>query len=356
MFKQNIKGKAQTVLGLIEGSELGITLSHEHLFIDMCSSKTEPESPEERKLAHQKIDLSNLWFARQHRFSSEDNLLLDDEHLAIQEALYYKKAGGKTIVDMTCNNIGRNPARLVNVAKATGLNIIMGTSYYHAKSHKPELNLDSRTEEDIAQEFIKDITIGVDNTGVKAGVIGEIGCTWPLEKKEKKVLRAAGIAQRETGTAINIHPGRHQDALFQYVEILGDVGVNLNRVAISHITGSLSMSARDTRARLAEKGFYLEYDMFGRDGFWPTSPGAPHDVASDVIRINQIMELIKDGFLDRVLISQDVCFKIMLRSYGGGGYSFTLDIIVPKMLEKGLTEQQLHTILVDNPQRLFTLA
>jgi phosphotriesterase-related protein len=317
---------------------------------------TEPKDAEERKLAHQKIKLSNLWFARQHRFSSGDNLLLDDEHLAIQEALYYKKAGGKTIVDMTCNNIGRNPARLVNVSKATGLNIIMGTSYYHAKSHDPVWKLDSKTEEDLADEFIRDITVAVGDTSIKAGVIGEIGCSWPLEDNERKVLRAAGIAQRKTGAAINIHPGRHQDALFQYVELLKDAGVDLKRVAISHITASLPLSARDTRARLAEKGFYLEYDMFGRDGFWPTSPGAPHDVASDVMRINQIMELIEDGFLDRVLISQDVCFKIMLRSYGGGGYSFILNIIVPKMREKGLTEQQIHTILVDNPQRLFAFA
>ena len=86
----------------------------------------------------------------------------------------------------------------------------------------------------------------------------------------------------------------------------------------------------------------------------PTSPGAPHDVASGIMRINQIMELIQDGFLDRVLISQDVCFKVMLRSYRGRGYSFILDIIVPKMLEKGLTEQQIHAILVDNPQQLLT--
>ena len=356
MFKQDIKGKAQTVLGLIEGNELGITLPHEHLFIDMRCTMEEPKGPDKKEIAHHRIDLSNLWFARHHRFSSEDNLLLDDEHLAIQEASYYKEAGGKTILDMTCNNIGRNPARLVNVSKATGLNIIMGTSYYHAKSHGPMLKLDSKTEDDLAQEFITDIAVGIGDTGVKAGVIGEIGCTWPLEENERKVLRAAGIAQIKTGAAINIHPGRHPDALFQYIELLEDIGVNLNRVAISHITASLPMSARDTRARLAEKGFYIEYDMFGRDGFWPTSPGAPHDVASDVIRINQIMELIVDGLLDRILISQDVCFKIMLRSYGGGGYSFILDIIVPKMLEKGFTEQQIHTILVDNPQRLFTFA
>jgi len=353
MAKQDVRGKAQTVLGLIDGSELGITLPHEHLFIDISIVFTEPIDPEEKKLAHQKITMENLSYVRYHRFSSEDNAVLGNEGMATREVVYFKKAGGKTIVDLTCINIGRNPAGLVNVAKATGLNIIMGTSYYTAQSYAPEMKIDSRTEEDIAGEFIRDITAGVGDTGIKAGIIGEIGCSWPLEEGERKVLRAAGMAQQETGTAINIHPGACKEAPFEYIKVLEGAGADPSRVVISHMTRTFPISARDDRAKLAEKGCYLEYDMFGRDGTYPT-PIGPYDDANDTIRINEIMELIEDGFLDRILISQDVCFKIQLRAYGGGGYSLILKIIVPRMLEKGMTEEQIHTILVDNPKRIST--
>jgi phosphotriesterase-related protein len=357
MAKPNVKGKAQTVLGLVDGKELGITLPNDHIYCDISRFlMTEPTDLEEKKLAHQKITLENLWFARHHIFSSEDNMVLDDEGLAIREVIYFKEAGGKTIVDLTPIGVGRNPTGDANVAKATGLNIIMGTSYYTSVSYTPEMKIDSRTEEDIAAEFIRDITIGVGETGIKAGIIGEVGCNWPIAEVEEKVLRAAGIAQQETGVAINIHPGACEDAPFEHIEMLEKVGVDPSRVIISHMTRSFPIPARDSRVRLAEKGCYLEFDLFGRDGDHPISPYMSHDIANDTTRINLIMELIEDGFLDRILISQDTCYKAMLRSYGGGGYSYILKIIVPKMLKKGITEEQIHTILVENPKRAITFA
>lgn len=356
MAKQDIKGKAQTVLGLVDGDELGITLPHEHLFIDQRTYLREPSDPEGKRLAHKKITLKNLSYARYHKFNSEDNLVLDDEEVAIRETMYFKEAGGKTIVDMSCINIGRNPRGLVNVAKATGLNIIMGTAYYIGQSYTPEMKIDSRTEEDIAEDFIRDIRVGIEHTGIKAGIIGEAGFSWPLEKGEEKVLRAVGIASEETGSAINIHPGAltiEQNAPFEYIRVLKDVGASPNRVVFSHSSRTFPISARDTRARLAEMGCYLEYDMFGSDGIYPL-PMSPYDVANDAIRLSIIMELIEDGFLNRILISQDVCMKVQLRAYGGGGYSHILKNVVPKMQGKGMTEEQIHTILADNPRRINT--
>jgi len=353
MVEQNVKGKAQTVLGLVEGSELGITLPHEHFLVDASSYMREPSDPEEKKLAHQKINMENLWYARYHKFSCEDNLVLDDIDMAIREAMYFKQAGGKTIVDMTPINIGRVPQTLVDIAKATSLNIIMGTAYYLAMSYTPEMKMESRTVESIAQEFTRDITVGVGDTGIKAGIIGELGCSWPLDKGEEKVLRAAGIAQQETGAAINIHPGGHPDAPFAYAKILEEVGADTNRVVLSHTERGFPISARSERARLAEKGCYLEFDQFGFDAQWPLSTGTL-DPPNDVIRITMIMELIEDGFLDRILVSQDVCTKLALRFYSGGGYAHILKNIKPKMLAKGMTEEQIHTLLVDNPRRINT--
>ena len=356
MAKSDVKGKAQTVLGLIDGSELGITLPHEHFFIDSRCYMTEPTDPEEKKLAHQKITLENLWYARSHNFNSEDNLLLDDDELAIREAMYFKEAGGSTIVDLTCISSGRNPTRLVNVAKVTSLNVVMGTCYLIARSYTPEMHIDSRTEEDIAEEFIRDITVGVGDTGIKAGIIGEIGISIPMREGERKVLRAAGLAQQETGAAINIHPGGCQDSPFECIEILEEVGADLSRVAFSHMGRTFPISARGSRDRLAGKGCYLEYDGFGFDVTYPTQTAemCPYDRPNDAIRITIIKELIEDGFLERVLISQDVAWKVILRAYGGGGYSHILKSILPQMRAKGMTEEQINTILVENPQRILT--
>jgi len=279
----------------------------------------------------------------------------DDEVLAIREVMYFKDAGGKTIVELTPIGVGFNLEGLVNVAKATGVNIIMGTSYYTARSYTPQMKMDSRTVEDIANEFIRNITVGVADTGIKAGIIGEIGCNWPLVEVERKVLRAAGIAQQETGAAINIHPGADEDAPLKHIKDLEEVGADPSRVVISHMTRTFPISARHARAKLAEKGCYLSFDLFGRDGEHPDSPYMSHDMANDVTRINEIIELIEDGFLDRVLISHDTAFKTMLRSYGGGGYSYILKIIVPKMLKKGIKEEQIHSILVENPKRAIVL-
>jgi phosphotriesterase-related protein len=352
-----IRGKAQTVLGLINGSELGITLPHEHIFSDFSSFLLEkPIDFEEERLAHEQITLENLWFSRHHRLSSEDNMKFDDEVLAICEVTYFRDAGGKTIVDLTPIGVGYNPEGLVNVPKATGINIIMGTSYYTARSYTPQMKMDSKTLEDLANEFIRNITIGVADTDIKAGLIGEIGCNWPLVEVERKVLRAAGIAQQETGVAINIHPGADEDAPLKHIKDLEEVGADPSHVIISHMTRTFPIPARYARAKLAEKGCYLSFDLFGRDGDHPASPYISHDMANDVTRINEIMELIKDGFLDHILISHDMAFKTMLRSYGGGGYSYILKIIVPMMRRKGMTEEQIHTILVENPKRAITIA
>lgn len=170
------KGTIQTVLGSIKVDDLGIVLPHEHFFIDQTMWFIEPSEPEDKEMARQPISLENLWWVRSHKSSSLDNLRLMsiDEETAINEAMRFKKAGGNTIVELTPNNVGRNPQRLVRVAQATGLNMIMGTAYYVESSYHPEMKMNSRTVEDIADEFVRDIVEGVGEGGVRAGIIGEL--------------------------------------------------------------------------------------------------------------------------------------------------------------------------------------
>lgn len=353
MERTRLKGKVQTVLGVIEAGELGSTLPHEHLFLDGSSWFIEPSEPEEKELVHQPICLENLGWIRSHRKSNLDNLRPVDEETAIEEALRFKKAGGNTIVELTPNNVGRSPSGLVRVAQATGLNVIMGTAYYLEQSYRPEMHMDSRTQEDIAEEFVRDITAGVDDSGVKAGIIGELGCSWPLTRNERKVLRAAAMAQQWTDAPINVHPGFHEDAPLEIINVLNDAGAEPNRVIISHI--SIATSARANRCKLAEMGCYLEWDLFGSDGEYPLYP-APFDTPNDMGRVRQIIQLIEDGYLRQILISQDIWLKMRLSRFGGGGYAHIWNNVIPLMRSKSITEEQIHAIVVENPGRALTFA
>jgi len=294
------------------------------------------------------------------------NLQPFEEELALDEVMLFQKAGGRTIVEQTPNNMGRAPGKLVYVAQTTGLNIIMGTAYYRetqlvsqpAKNHNwvakrlssyPDIA--SVSEEAIAEEFIRDITQGAGDTGVHAGFIGEIGCSWPLTSNERKVLRATVIAQGKTGALITVHPGWFEDSPLAILDVLAEAGADLRRVVMSHM--SIAVGSHDTRVKLAKTGCYLEWDLFGWDGVFPQQP-TPLDIPSDQGRIRQIMQLIEEGYLNQILISQDICAKIRLARYGGTGYAHILHNIVPIMKQKGVTEAQIKTIMVDNPMRAFT--
>src|SRR3984893_1054819 len=189
MATHAVAGQAQTVLGPIAGDAMGITLPHEHLLIDFEVMFREPATGAERGLSRQPVSLANLGWARHHFSSNLDTLQLLDETVARDEALLFKHAGGQTFVDPTNRGLARDPLALARVARATGLNIIMGSGYYVAAAHSPDMG--DSTADDVARDMVPDLTVGVGDTGVRAGFIGEIGSTWPWTENEKKVVRAA---------------------------------------------------------------------------------------------------------------------------------------------------------------------
>ena len=192
-----MKGKVRTVLGDIEPAEVGMTSMHEHLFIDFTVVFQPPVEATAKARAYEPVSLSNLGRIRYDPFSSATNLLLLDEDEAIEEVGHFKRVGGGTIVDVTTIGIGRDPVGLANIARATGANIVTGAGYYIAPSH-PD-GMDDVTVDDLTAEMVTDVTTGIGNTGIRAGIIGELGCGWPLHDNERKVLLAAAVAQQETG-------------------------------------------------------------------------------------------------------------------------------------------------------------
>jgi phosphotriesterase-related protein len=352
MERSNKNGDVQTVLGRISPDELGITLPHEHLLLDMSYYFVEPTEVRQKNMAYSPVCMELASWLRVHRLQNLDNLKLESEETAIREALLFKHAGGNSIVELSNIGMSRNPEGLVRISQATDLHIIMGSGYYIDISH-PE-DLIRKTEEQIAREIIHDIVDGVRDTGIRAGIIGEIGCSVPLTESERKVLRASAIAQRCTGAALNVHPSKNDDIVSEIVDIIQNAGGDLSRTIISHV--SYSCFQMETLFKLAERGCLLEIDNFGR----PVVPfdfyifKRHQDAPSDADRIKTVKELIENGYLNRILISTDNCLKHNLTSYGGNGYAYILDTIIPWMKTKGIENKDIQQILVENPKRVLT--
>lgn len=355
MEKRASKGKVQTVLGLLDPDSLGITSMHEHLLADLSVFFIEPEVASARAIAHQPLRLDNLYYVRYNANSNLDNLKLTDESMAIYEAMRFKLAGGSTLVEMSTIGLARDPTGLARIARATGLNIIMGTGFYFGVSQSPDML--SLEEDEITALLITEITNGVGETGVRAGVIGEVGVSAPIEDFERKSLRAAAAAQQETGAIINVHPSHpiiKDDLVLENVKILKDAGADLSRVVISHMD-CMEFSSEIIHA-LLDAGCCIEYDTFGMEGIYTPYFGHHQNTPTDKQRIQDIMALIDEGYIEQIAIASDRCNKYLLTSYGGGGYEHILRNDVPLMKVLGMDEQQIRTLLVENPKRLLPFA
>jgi phosphotriesterase-related protein len=344
-------GQVQTVLGAIAPETIGVTLPHEHLLIDFSVMFAEPAMARDGARAREPVSLANLGWVRQHFNANLDNLQLQDETLARDEILLFKEAGGRTVVDPTPRTLARDPAALARLARATGLNIVMGAGYYVAASHPPDM--DRRSEDALAREMIADVTGGVGESGIRAGLIGEIGTTHPFTANEEKVLRAAVTAQRETGAPLMIHPGRHAAMPMALAELVQRAGGDLGRTIMCHLCRTIA----DVRAviDLARTGLWLEYDLFGTENsYYPYNPS--FDMPNDGGRMAHVLALIEAGYGARLLLSHDVAYKTSLVRYGGHGYHHLLVNVVPRLRAKGVDDAGIRQLLVENPARAFAFA
>ena len=350
MANHDMAGKIQTVTGPISPERLGVTMTHEHLLVSDPEAIANPPTEASRKrLFYEPISTEVLANIRNYGILTVDNANLTDVSTAIEEAMLYKQYGGDTIVDPTCIGLGRDPTGLARIARATGLNIIMGGSYFVDVAHPPDM--DSRSEDELSQQLARDVTEGVDGTGIKSGVIGEVGCSWPLADNERKVLRASGRAQRITGAPLYIDPGRNENAPLEILEVLSSVGADLAHTNMCHI--ERTVLKRGVLKQVAESGCYIGVDLFGREqSYYPSN--VAFDMPNDATRMDLIEWLSSEGHGDRVVVSQDVATKHRLFKNGGHGYFYLLAHIVPRMRARGFSDGLIQEILVDNPKRMLT--
>lgn len=342
-------GTVQTVLGPVAADALGVTLHHEHLFI-RNPSFVEPDAATAGARGDEPVGLDNLGWIRWNWTSNRDNLRLDDEETAVAELARFRTAGGLTIVDPTVRGIGRDAAALQRVARRTGLHLVMGCGYYVAETHPP--GLAERSPEAIAADLLSDLGEGVDRTDARAGFIGEIGCSWPMRDAEERVLRAASIAQRQTGVALMVHPGRDRRAPFEIVEILRREGVDLSRVVLAHLDRTIT--DLDGLRALAADGPWLALDNIGLEPSHYPFPVAGIDTLSDAQRLDLLARCLDAGLGDRMLLSQDICTKHRLARFGGHGYDHLLTNIRPWMLRRGFQPADIARLFVHNPARMLS--
>ena len=286
---------------------------------------------------------------------------LTDERVAAAEVLYYMSRGGSTIVDVTSLGIRRDPLALARLSVTTGLNVVMGSSWYSKMTHPQDM--DDRSVEDLLGKIVRDINVGVDDTGVRSGIIGEVGINGnPLTPNEIKVIRASARASRASGAAISLHWGGVGREKFEVARVIVEEGGDLTRTIFGHsdlIAGDL-----DLMLELLELGVYIQFDLLGRvvvPLMWaPLDPQNPWpdylSISGTALVADAIPKLIDAGYVDRILLSQDVCTKVQLKAYGGTGYSFILDIFLPHLTRVGVSAEHLSRMMIDNPRRVLMLA
>ena len=337
-----------TVRGPISGRDLGITLMHEHVFIDLTLLWDSPTSEWQKPLVDAEITLANRGLLQVDPYVSRRNLVLDDFGAAVAELAQFRQLGGGSVVELTTTGIRPQPAKLREVSEQTGLHIVAGCGCYTQRSHPPEVA--TLSESELLERLLDEITNGLGGTDVRPGIIGEIGTSSPVHPDEAKVLRAAAAAQGKTGLAINVHVAIFRREALAALDILEAAGADLSRVVISHLDEQPDTAYH--RAIL-ERGVYVEYDTFGSESYFDGDGSAE---PSDRERVDCLIELLDAGFGDRLLISQDVCTKVQLLKFGGSGYGHILRSIVPRLRRRGVDDATVLKLLVENPARVLATA
>jgi phosphotriesterase-related protein len=345
-----------TVLGPIDASQVGHTMSHVHLTIDLMCWHIEPESGPMRGLSEGKITLHNVGTVRRNAMRVKDNLVQDDFDLTIREASQYRIGGGATMINCDLPGIGRDITALQKISRATGINIVASTGWYVQVSHPPEVA--SNSIEQLAEAMVKEITVGIGRSGVKAGNIGEIALSGrtrePFRPNEEKVLHAAARAQKATGVSLTIHPNFPGDHWDTYIDVLEKEGADLGKCYMSHLG---LYPNPEVSKRILKRGVgFVSFDQLGHEELFgnPAAPGLGYSTDKEEVRC--VIELLNAGYEDRLLLSAEVAMKTCYKEYGGWGYSHIHDNIIPWLKSLGASGEQVESIMAGNPRRLHTVA
>lgn len=302
-----------TVQGAVEPSELGFTLMHEHL-------------------------VTRFWHAS-HRYDLA--CMPEDRRYVLDELARLISAGCRTLVDVTPVGINRDPLALREIAEQAGIQIVMGCGWYRDSYFPAKSEIDRRPVGSLADEMLAEIEDGVAGSGVRPGIVGEIGTEkdW-MSPAEERVHRAAGRAAAASGLALMTHSFASDVGLWQ-LQVLCEEGVAPSKVIIGHAD---TYRLKPYHLALLRAGANIEFDTmlwYRRELF---------ENALDLLH-----EYVQEGFLDQLLISMDTCKAEHLTLFGGAGMTAVHDRVIPGLLDRGLTETDVAAIFMDNPRRILTV-
>lgn len=296
---------ARTVLGDIKGEEMGFTYPHEHLHA------VPPPCQKDRDL----------------ELSSYEN--------SVQELLNFKEVGGRTLVEASTLDYGRDLNILKRMAQETGVHII-ATTGFNKHIYYPSWVAEKSMEE-IAGMLAKDVMEGGDGSDARAGFI-KIGTYYNMiHPLEKKTTIAAATAQKACKAPIWGHTEAGTMGM-EVLDILENEGVDLTTVALGHLDRNPD---EYYLLKLADRGIYIQFDGPGKVKYHP-----------DSTRVALIRSLIGHGYGRQLLISGDMGRASYLEAYGGGtGFRFIKTKFIARLLDEGISQQDIDTIFIENPKR-----
>jgi phosphotriesterase-related protein len=346
----------QTVLGPIDATDLGVTMSHVHLTLDISCWYMPPA--EGGHDGEEDFALENVGRIRRNGLAWKRNLVQDDPPLVCRELADYRKAGGGTVINMDLEGIGRNIPVLKEISQATGVHVVASTGWYIQSAHPGFVA--GMSLEELTDRMITEITEGIGETGVRAGNIGEIGLSGmpadPFQPDEEKVLRAAARAQAATGVSLTLHPNAHlaiygetpTNHLPLYFDILEEEGADLAKVYPSH----LGLYPVEVAFEVLERGVgFVSFDHFGHEEYCE-GIGPGRGFTPDRLEVEAVMKLVEAGHADRVLLANEVGWKTCYKANGGWGYSHVLENILPWLRACGASDEAIRAMTVGNPRRL----
>jgi len=331
----------QCVTGPVDPKQVHSVLTHEHFFIDLThqgpGADPRPVTPADR--------------ARLLRnpYSMRDNLILDDEEAAREECRELAAGGCDLVVDCSNPGCGRQVRKLRKLAERSGVHIVCGCGFYTADTHPADL--ERQSVDALTEQLLDEIRHGAEGTECKPGIIGEIGTSKEILPGERKALRAAARASRESGLAIQVHIYPWSTNGLEALEILLTEKAAPDRIVICHADVAPN---REYILKLLKTGVFVEFDNFGKEFICEPGGFANGAFSKDRERAKLAAELIRLGFSNKLLITNDICLKCMLRSRGGEGYTHIFRNIVPLIASFGIPEEDILKILLhDNPLRML---
>ena len=331
----------QTVLGPIEAGELGITSMHEHLLAD---ARVLHAPAREDRPADERVGIENLGFLHWNLLALEDNLVLEDAELAAVELSRAASLGQRAVVDLTVWGLGARPGALPSIARATGMHVIAGCGAYLDRPHPPQVaRLDP---EALAERFVAALEDEIEpGSGVRAGLLGLVGTSEPVTPSERSVLRGAGAAAARTGAAVTIRLDPSARRGEWVLEELQAAGCPPEQVIFGNVDEFIE---RSYLLALARAGATLEW-CFGNEAYYRDGYKDP----TDAERLDGLCEILGDGLAGHCVLGCSVWTKTQLRAFGGMGYDHLLRRIVPALRNRGVPDESLDAMLVDNPRRLL---